>query len=414
MQNKKNLGHPVTIVLCLLLFPVLVQGVAAESSCTFIRMWGSYEGGPSTTSNGVAADASDKVYVTDTGNNRILVFSSDGSILSRWNLNWTEPEKLDVASPYGIAVDSSHNVYITDRENNTVQKYTPWGLTTIWGSEGTGDGQFSHPTGVAVDSSANVYVADTGNNRIQKFHSTGTYLMQWGSYGTPDGSFNAPMDVTVDSSGHVYVADTGNKRIQKFSPDGTFLVKWGTSGTGEGQFSTPTGIAVDSKGNVYVADLTSRVQEFNPAGEFLTTCDTGATTNDVAVDPSGTIYALLQSGPHWKIGKYGTRDSASLAASTPGVHTTFSVFVEQTTPRVTPTTSLMTAPPTSPATIATPTMTPTTRVTIVSPTLTPTMDSDTKIAEPGEQPAENERILEEQGNILDQITAFLGKLLGRK
>jgi hypothetical protein len=222
------------------------------------------------------------------------------------------------------------------------------------------------------------------------------------------------MDVTVDSSGHVYVADTGNKRIQKFSPDGTFLVNWGTSGTGEGQFSTPTGIAVDSKGNVYVADLTSRVQKFNPAGEFLTTCDTGATTNDVAVDPSGTIYALWQSGPHWKIGKYGTRDSTSLAASTPGVHTTFSVFVEQTKPRVTPTTSLMTALPTSPATIATPTMTPTTLVTIVSPTLTPTLDPDAKIAEPGEQPAEKERILEEQGNILDQITAFLGKLLGRK
>ncbi len=205
-----------TIVLCLLLFPVLVQGVTAESSCTFIKMWGSYEGGPSTTSNGVAADASDKVYVTDTGNNRILVFSSDGSILSRWNLNWTEPEKLDVASPYGIAVDSSHNVYITDRENNTVQKYTPWGLTTIWGSEGTGDGQFSHPTGAAVDPSGNVYVADYWNCRIQKFSGDGAFIGTWGIRGDGDGQFNTPKGVVVDRDGYIYIADTSNSRMQKF------------------------------------------------------------------------------------------------------------------------------------------------------------------------------------------------------
>ena len=40
---------------------------------------------------------------------------------------------------------------------------------TQWGSQGSGDGQFTDPFSVAVDSSDNIYVSDEGNHRIQKF-----------------------------------------------------------------------------------------------------------------------------------------------------------------------------------------------------------------------------------------------------
>ena len=41
----------------------------------------------------------------------------------------------------------------------------------MWGSFGSGDGQFgsNSPTAVAVDASGDVFVADNGNNRVQKF-----------------------------------------------------------------------------------------------------------------------------------------------------------------------------------------------------------------------------------------------------
>jgi hypothetical protein len=38
-----------------------------------------------------------------------------------------------------------------------------------FGSNGTGDGQFSHPYGVAIDANGNIVVADTVNHRIQVF-----------------------------------------------------------------------------------------------------------------------------------------------------------------------------------------------------------------------------------------------------
>ena len=42
-------------------------------------------------------------------------------------------------------------------------------FVTLWGSEGTGNGQFNTPAGIAIDSSGNLYVVDEGNNRIQVF-----------------------------------------------------------------------------------------------------------------------------------------------------------------------------------------------------------------------------------------------------
>jgi DNA-binding beta-propeller fold protein YncE len=80
----------------------------------------------------------------------------------------------------------------------------------MWGSEGTGEGQFIEDHGIAVDSSGNVYVVDTRNNRIQKFSSDGTFIRAWGSEGCGTDQFLIPHDIAVDSSGNVYVTDSGN------------------------------------------------------------------------------------------------------------------------------------------------------------------------------------------------------------
>jgi len=42
-------------------------------------------------------------------------------------------------------------------------------LISMWGSEGSGDGQFSMPESIDVDPSGLVYVADTSNNNVQAF-----------------------------------------------------------------------------------------------------------------------------------------------------------------------------------------------------------------------------------------------------
>ena len=90
-----------------------------------------------------------------------------------------------------------------------------------WGTEGTGNGQFSNPRGIAVAPDGSVYVADYSysnvGSAIQKFTSEGVFVSKWGTLGTGNGQFSDPTGVAVVSDGSVYVVDSDNKRIQKFS-----------------------------------------------------------------------------------------------------------------------------------------------------------------------------------------------------
>jgi DNA-binding beta-propeller fold protein YncE len=114
----------------------------------------------------------------------------------------------------------------------------------MWGSTGTGNGQFNLTVDAVRDSSRNIFVVDAWNNRIQKFHlsnpcTAGTtqvvpgvcFVTKWGSLGLADGQFNVPIGIALDSSGNVYVADVFNHRIQKFTNEGTFIRSWGSAGS---------------------------------------------------------------------------------------------------------------------------------------------------------------------------------------
>jgi tripartite motif-containing protein 71 len=108
---------------------------------------------------------------------------------------------------------------------STQQNNNQYSLIAIWGTEGTGDGEFVEPHGVAVDSSDNVYVVDTKNFRIQKLTSDGEFVTQWGTEGTGNGEFQKPHSIAVDSSNYIYITDEDNKNVQKYTSDGEFVTQ---------------------------------------------------------------------------------------------------------------------------------------------------------------------------------------------
>ena len=88
--------------------------------------WGRYGTGNGSLNSpqGIALDQSGNVYVADTANNRIQVFSSDGTFITKWG----EYSRLEEGfrSPHGIAVDSSSgNVYVADTANDRISVFTP-------------------------------------------------------------------------------------------------------------------------------------------------------------------------------------------------------------------------------------------------------------------------------------------------
>ena len=91
--------------------------------------------------------------------------------------------------------------------------------------------------------------------------SLGTFVRMWGSSGSGQGQFQNPVGVAV-SGGCVFVCDNGNDRLQVFTLDGTFVRMWGSSGSGQGQLYYPVGVAV-SGGCVFVCEQgNARLQVF--------------------------------------------------------------------------------------------------------------------------------------------------------
>ena len=114
---------------------------------------------------------------------------------------------------------------------------------------------FNEPMDVAIDNNDCVYVADLGNNRVQKFTSDGEFITEWGSEGSGDGEFTPVVVLEVGgrecngrsaialAPGVVYTTDFNGHRVHKFSRDGQWLLSWGSQGAGQGEFMCPQAIA---------------------------------------------------------------------------------------------------------------------------------------------------------------------------
>src|SRR5918998_4658670 len=75
----------------------------------------------------------------------------------------------------------------------------------IFGSSGTGDGQFRYVSGVAVAPDGSVYVADINGFRVQRFTADGTFMSKWGgTFGSANGQFRSAQGVAVDGAGNVF------------------------------------------------------------------------------------------------------------------------------------------------------------------------------------------------------------------
>ncbi len=122
---------------------------------------------------GLGVDAQDRVYVADSCNHRIQVFSSDGKFLRTYGK--AGRGKGELSYPYDICVDAAGRQFVCEFGNSRIQVFDAQDHPLeIIGCPGAGPGQFSNPWSVALDSAGNLYVADSQNHRVQKLVRKGT------------------------------------------------------------------------------------------------------------------------------------------------------------------------------------------------------------------------------------------------
>ena len=178
----------------------------------------------------------------------------------------------ELQRPRNAAVSpDGERVYVLDSGNNRMQIFDKNGAF-LGKVESAANMNFSEPWGVAVDSKGNVYIADTWNNRIVKCDRDGNFLTQWTANDpyNPGGSFYGPRAIAISSDDIVYVCDTGYKRIMVYDENGSFVRKFGVSGMGMGELDEPVGIALLDDEHLAVADTwNQRVQVFDVSGKGL-------------------------------------------------------------------------------------------------------------------------------------------------
>ena len=237
-----------------------------------LRTWGQKgsEVGQLNRPQGLAVSPQGEVFVCDYENHRIQVFRSDGQFLRTWGnqtsrlLSWLPFSSTPVLQfPCGVALSPNGEVYVCDEQSDAILVFTSEGnLLRKWGSFGNDFGQFCYPRGVAV-SMDEVFVCDTSNHRVQVFSLDGTLMRAWGTRGSRKEQFDYPSYIAVTEGGYVYVCDEGNGRMQVFNVMGEFIGVWGGKGKERGQFNCPNGVAVSASGVVYVCERgNSRIQTF--------------------------------------------------------------------------------------------------------------------------------------------------------
>ena len=300
---------------------------------------------------GIAVNPSDgTLYVADAGNNRVLRYprpvSQSGRITPDaviGQVNFTSAASAAVTAsslnaPAGLAIGPNGDLFVSDSGNNRVLEFPAgagngamasrvYGQPTMTASlkpSQVSPQTLLAPQGIFVDQATNLYVADAGANRVLIFSNTqnappvgmvATFVLGQGSFSSAGaGALKSPIDVATDSSGNIYIADNGNNRVLVFSSL-VFLPETGATPTGVvGQQTVngtnanwdsssglttadslyfPVGLYVDRQDTLYVGDAgNNRVVQFLKAAAVVN----AATFQISAPVGQGSLATLFGAG----------------------------------------------------------------------------------------------------------------------
>ncbi len=184
---------------------------------------------------------------------RVQKFNPLGVFAGSWGKVSVAPN--DLFGPRGIALDSQNFVYVSDTGNHRIVKYSADGsFVKAWGKNGSGPGEFKEPFGLAFDSKDRLFVADRLNSRVQVFDANGRFLREFKAEIGDGEQINREPYIAIDSKrGWVWVSNPMAGQVNRYTLDGGGRKAYDTAQ--EGKLKQPTGLAVrESDGMLFVSD----------------------------------------------------------------------------------------------------------------------------------------------------------------
>lgn len=250
------------------------------------------------TAIGVAVDSQNDVYILDAGDCTVKRFDRCAQKFVRLHCvggRGGEPRQL--RDPHGLAISRCNDLYLTDTGNRRVQVFSlrELALRAIWGSmavteTATGyaiapavptvqpaakgcETKWVYPAGtwqpwdVAIAPDQTICVSDYANGLIHFFSAEGCWRFASNGAASGQPALVKPTRIAIDKDGRVYVIQDGASTVVVLGKDGKYLSTVQQPEQIAGDFK-PAAVAVDLNGNLCLSDcLTRKVYFYQPVGD---------------------------------------------------------------------------------------------------------------------------------------------------
>ena len=171
--------------------------------------------------SGLTLNRNESIYIADTFNSRIQIFSTAGKFVAEFG-------KEQLNRPYSIALNDKW-VFVSDCYQNAAFKFQ---LTNNKYVCQSAKGELHFPLGITVDTNGEVLVADCVNNRIAVLNSELKLVRKIGK-----DKLKYPRDVKINKN-NIFVADINEiNNIHIFTKSGVIIRSFIKLDSGTGDIS---------------------------------------------------------------------------------------------------------------------------------------------------------------------------------
>jgi hypothetical protein len=270
---------------------------------------------------GVAAAPNGALYVTDRSGS-VAEVTRQGTLVHRWGTTGQGPGqfRFDIGS---LTVGSDGRVYVSDSGNSRIQVFSPDGryLRSL-GGFGRAAGKFLWPFDVAVDTHGDVYVSDDRAETLTKLAPNGAPLWRMGGLREQATDLQGHEHFQgFDARGRLVTTNDDQGLVLYLRPDGTIAGGFGSPSSGGHEFLAITGkgvfsdgacdATVDQRGHIYVTSCQDRTEPdhttrvFDETGNLIGLWQKNALARSPVFIDNNTAFGVTYNGSLVKLSVSG-------------------------------------------------------------------------------------------------------------
>ena len=263
----------------------------------------------------VAVNSHGSVYVTDTKNHCIHVFSRDGKYLFNFGRKGNSSDRGTLSSPAAIAIDYEDYVYVSGDDVGVSIFDSEGNFIRAFGDRGDKPGDFRDITAMHIDHSGHLYVCESRNNRVQIFAGIKSQkegesdriahldkkeakLVSKPPFTTLPDAIQGPHGVAEGMNGEIVIVSSSENKVFVYDNSCKLVVQFGDKGVLDGYFQNPTGVVVTSDRYILVSSW-DKLQWFTMEGQLVYAVGSSGKgelefnhPDDISIDREGKIYIL--------------------------------------------------------------------------------------------------------------------------